>query len=64
MLGRNYPEPRAMRDSKLKAIRSLNPNDTNEITWADFKRSYLIIATWYNRGRVEHTAWANQVEKK
>ena len=53
-----------MRDAKLKAIRSLHPNDANEITWADFKRGYLIILTWYDRGRVEHTAWANQVEKK
>ena len=53
-----------MRDAKLKAIRSLNPNDANEITWADFKRGYLILTTWFERGRVEHTVWAAQMETK
>ena len=53
-----------MRDAKLKAIQSLNPNDTNEITWADFKRGYLIITTWYDKGRIEHSAWAAQIETR
>ena len=53
-----------MRDAKLKAIRSLNPNDANEITWTDFKRGYLILATWYDKGRIEHTRWAAELEKK
>ena len=53
-----------MRDAKLKAIRSLNPNDGNEITWADFKRGYLIITTWYDKGRIEHSAWAAQIETR
>ena len=61
---RNYSEPRPMLYAKIQAIQSLNPNDRKEITWADLKRGYLIISTWYDKGRVEHSAWAAQIEEK
>ena len=59
--GREYSEPEALRSGKLLAIRALNKDSGDSITWEDFKRGYTILHTWYNRGRIEHTIWERSV---
>ena len=59
---RKYSEPKALRNGKLLALRALNKNSGDSITWEDFKRGYTILATWYSRGRIEHTIWERSMK--
>ena len=55
--GATHSEPEALRSGKLLAIRALNVESGDSITWEDFKRGYTILSTWYSKGRMEHTIW-------
>ena len=54
----NDVEPAALRKARLRAVRTLNPNDQKEITWADYRRSYTILTTWWEKGRIDYSVWA------
>ena len=62
LFDRKYSEPKALRSGKLLALRALNKNSGDSITWEDFKRGYTILATWYSRGRIEHTIWERSMK--